>query len=86
MRGLIHGEGSFNSPSKVDGIGGRVPNRENGLKSENETDEVGEAQEGSEEGVGQFVGNIYECQGNGSGLGVVRRRWANWAAERKMSF
>ena len=52
----------MNSSSDVDGVGGRVPNRENGLKSEDETGEVGEAQEGSEEGVGQLVGNIDECQ------------------------
>ena len=52
----------MDSSSDGDGIGGRVPNRENGLKSEDETGEVGEAQAGSEEGVGQFVGNIDECQ------------------------
>ena len=52
----------MNSSSDVDGIGGRVPNHENGLKSEDETGEVGEAQEGSEEGVGQCVGNIDEGQ------------------------
>ena len=60
--GLNRGEGSVNSSSDVDGIDGRVPNRENGLKSEDETGEVGEAQEGSEEEVGQFVGNIDEFQ------------------------
>ena len=48
------GEGSVNSSSDVDGIGGEVPNCENGLKSEDETGEVGEAQERSEEGVGQL--------------------------------
>ena len=39
-----------------------VPNRENGLKSEDATDEVGEAQERSEEGVRPFVGDIDEFQ------------------------
>ena len=56
------GEGSVNLSSDVDGIGGEVPNRENGLKSEDETDGVGEAQKGSKEEVGQLVGNIDECQ------------------------
>ena len=50
QRGLnrIRGE---NSSSNVGGVGGNVPNCEHGLESEDETDEVGEAQEGSEVGV-----------------------------------
>ena len=52
----------MNSSSEVDGIGGRSPSRENGLKAKDKTGEVGEAQEGSEEGVGKFVENIDECQ------------------------
>ena len=51
-RGLNRGDGSANSSSDVDGVGGSVPNREHGLESEDEADEVGEAQERSEEGVG----------------------------------
>ena len=42
----------MNLSSDVDGVGGSVPNRKHGLKSEDETDEVGEPQEQSEEGVG----------------------------------
>ena len=41
----------MNSSSDVDGIGGEVLNHENELRSEDGTDEVGEAQERSEEGV-----------------------------------
>ena len=50
--GLYHGDRSTNLLSDVDGVGGSVPNREHGLKSEDEMDEVGERQEQSEEGVG----------------------------------
>ena len=42
----------MNSSSDVDGIDGGVPNLENGVESEDETDEVGEAQGRSEEGTG----------------------------------
>jgi len=52
LRGLNRGDGSANSSSDVDGVGGNVPNCEHGLEDEDETDEVGEAQERSEEGVG----------------------------------
>jgi hypothetical protein len=51
-RGLNRGGGSPNSWFDVDGVGGNVPNREHGLESEDETDEVGEVQERNEEGVG----------------------------------
>ena len=51
-RGLNRGDGSANSSSDVDGVGGSVPNREHGLESEDEADEVGEPQERSDEGVG----------------------------------
>lgn len=50
------------SSSDVDGVGGRVTDRDNGLNSEVETEEVEEVEERSEEGVGEFVGNIYGCQ------------------------
>ena len=48
-RGLNRRDGSANSSPDV---GGNVPNCEHGLESEDETDEVGEAEERSEEGVG----------------------------------
>ena len=51
-RGLNRGDGSANSSSAVDGVGGSVPNREHGLDSRDEADEVGEPQERSDEGVG----------------------------------
>ena len=67
----------MNSSSDVDGIGGRVPNRENGLKSEDATDEVGEAQERNEEGVRPFVGDIDECQPGGV-WGWLRTGSSKW--------
>ena len=48
----VRGYESANSSSDVDGVGGNVPNREHGLESEVEMDEVGEGQERNEEGVG----------------------------------
>jgi len=51
-RELDHEDGSTDSLSDVDGVGGNMPNREHGLESDVETDEVGEAQERNEEGVG----------------------------------
>ena len=51
-QGLNPGDGSANSSSDVDSVGGSVPKREHGLESEHDADEVGEAQERSEEGVG----------------------------------
>ena len=51
-RGLNRGDRSANSSSDIDGVGGSVPNREHGLESEDEADEVGELQEQSDEGVG----------------------------------
>ena len=44
-RGLNRGDERANFSSDVDGLGGDVPNREHGLESEDETDEVGKAQE-----------------------------------------
>lgn len=73
----------MNSLFDVDGIGGEVPNRKNGLNFEDETDEMGKAQERSKEEVGPSVGNIYECE---SGDGSVGERSATWTAERRMSF
>ena len=49
--GFNRGYGSTNSSSNVSGVGGNVPNCDHGLEFEDETDEVGEAQEGSEVGV-----------------------------------
>ena len=51
-RELKRGDGSANSSSDVDGVGGSAPNRKHGLESEDEADEVGEPQERSDEGVG----------------------------------
>jgi len=51
-RGLNRGEGSANSSSEVDGVGGNIPKRGYVPESEDETDEVGEPQERSEGGVG----------------------------------
>jgi hypothetical protein len=48
LRALNHGDGSANSSSDVDG---RVPNCEHRIESEDDMDDVGEAQERSEEGV-----------------------------------
>lgn len=50
-QGLNQGDGSTNPLSDVDSVGGNVPNLELGLEYEDETDEVGEAQERNEEGV-----------------------------------
>ena len=51
-RGLNRGDGSANSSSDVDGVGGNMLNCEHGLASEDKTDEVGEVQERSEERLG----------------------------------
>ena len=51
LRELNRGEGSANSSSDVDDVGGTVSNCKHGIESEDETDKVKEAQERSEEKV-----------------------------------
>ena len=74
LQGLNQGEGSVNSSSDVDGVGGRVLNCKHGIESEDQTDKLGEAQERSEQ---EFVGHvILNESGHGNRLGVVGGRWA----------
>ena len=86
--GSNRGEGSPNSSSDVDDVGGSVSNCKHGIESEDETDKVGEAQERSEEKLGWVDVRICrkrqpERVRDGTRLRVVGGRWASRGADRR---